>query len=164
MRIAKQRRETPVRRGLTLVNTMVAVAIIAVAILGSSHTRYSAALHSRRAASQVTAARAASLLCESWRALKGTETYDPRAYFSSELGIVTHATVVPLPSEGGFTRLGSYKLLINDADYYATLSWKDVDTGLRAFNVAVAWAQQEQGQGPEEADAVFRLTTYAITQ
>jgi len=62
-----------------------------------------------------------------------------------------------------FTLLGSYTVTVNGANYYITLSWKDVSTGLRALNVVVAWAQRTQGVSSlNDADKSFKLTTYAL--
>ena len=145
------------RRGFSLANTLLAVAVVSVAAVGTSRLRYYAALDSHRAARQITAARAAELLCESWRAVQGAETYDPLACFDPGLAITQHPKIAGLPGEGGFTELGSYKLIFNNSDYYATLSWKDVG-GLRALNVAVAWAERDQGQ--DDTDSVFQFTAY----
>ena len=54
--------------------------------------------------------------------------------------------------------LGSYTVTLNDVNYYAILSYKDIDTGLRALNVVVAWDQQGSQFGfPVKS---FKLTTY----
>lgn len=148
------------RRGLSLVNTMIAVTILSVAIIGSSSLRYCAALDSRRAAKRGAAAQIAVLLCESWRAVEGIETYDPVVHLSTDLELVENPDD-PGDAPAGFTSLGSYIITLNDADFYATLSWNDVDTGLRAINVTVAWAQQHSNTG--DTDKSFRLTAYTPT-
>jgi hypothetical protein len=112
---------------------------------------------------RTSAARIGMLLCESWRGVKGSETYDPVAHVGSELEITTFT----LSSEfeyAGFTPLGVYKVVGNGLDYYTILSWKDVSTGLRALNVVVAWEQRDQGGSDIAtafADKLFKLTTYA---
>ena len=55
---------------------VVAVVILLIALIGTSTFRYAAALDGRRADAQTTAARAALLLCESWRGLNGDATLD----------------------------------------------------------------------------------------
>ena len=145
-------------RGVTLIEVMLAILILSVAVFGASGYRYYATLDARKADMHSTAARIGLLLCESWRGVKGAETYDPTAYFASELTI----TPITVPYEfeyTGFTLLGGYAVVLNRANYYAILSWKDVDTGLRALNVVVAWAPREQ-VGIGGAYRSFELTTY----
>ena len=143
---------------------MVAVAIIGVAVIGTSRVRYCAALDSRRATIQVGAARVAVLLCENWDAVNGIETYDPIGYFGTDPGLAEYETVIALPVKDGFTQLGSYKLVLDNYDYYATLSWKDVSDGLRALNAIVVWSSQtDQSLAAGGSDGKsFSLTTYTL--
>lgn len=164
------------RHGFSLVEIMIATVILSVAVLGASGYRYYAALNARKAANQIAAARVALLLCESWRGVKGVETYDPAACFGSELPITT---MVDATNEayayvpGGFSPLRVLKVTLNDVDYYAALSWKDIDTELRALSVIVAWGPRvSQSMGAEanygylwscgtyETGKSFELTTY----
>ena len=154
------------RRGVSLVGTMIAVVILLVALIGTSSFRYYAALDARKADAQTTAARIALMLCESWRGIRGDETYDPTAHLGSDMDIT--ASGGPGKPED-FTLLGSYTVVLDDADpdsvnYYTTLSYKDVQPGLRALNVVVAWAQRAAGQdGTANVDKSFRLTIYTQT-
>ena len=121
--------------GVSLIEVMVSIVILLVAVTGALGYRYYAALDARRAAMRRTSARIGLLLSESWRGVKGDSTYDPITYLGSDLAITTSTG----PAEpNGFTPLGSYTVVSNDgATYYATMSWKDVSTGLRALNVVV---------------------------
>jgi len=148
------------RRGFSLVSIMIAIAILLAALIGTSNFRYFSALDAQKATARITAARIGLMLCESWRGLGGVDTYDPATYFSSALTI-TQSAGPDKPED--FTLLGSYTVTLNGANYYITLSWKDVSTGLRALNIVVAWAQREQGQSSlNDADKSFKLTTYAL--
>lgn len=148
------------RRGFSLVGIMIAIAILLVALIGTSNFRYYSTLDAQKAAAKITAARIGLMLCENWRGIGGTETYDPAAYFGTALTITP--SIGPA-KPGDFTLLGSYTITLNGANYYITLSWKDVSTGLRALNIIVAWAQREQGtSGLNDADKSFKLTTYAL--
>lgn len=148
-------------RGISLVDTMVSVAIISVAVIGTSSFRYYAALDSRKATIQITAVRTAVLLCESWRAVADPNAYDPTAYFSTDLKLTECPAATGLPDEEGFTRLGGYKLVLNNHSYYATLSWKNISAGMRALNVVVAWAQRDQDD-VSNADESLRVTVYSL--
>lgn len=151
-------RGTKYRAGFTLIEVMIATVIFIIAVLGTSAYRYSAALSARRADLQTAAARTGLLLCEGWRGIGGADTYDPVGYFSSDLDIATSpGPAVP----DGFTPLGSYKIVFESTDYYATLSWKDVSPGLRALNVLVGWDQMGRGTDSlQDANKLFKLTTY----
>jgi len=148
------------RRGFSLVSVMIAIAILLAALIGTSNFRYYSALDAKKAAAKITASRIGLMLCENWRGLGGMETYDPAAYLGSDLTITASSG----PSEpADFTLLGSYTVTVNGANFYITLSWKDVSAGLRALNVIVAWAQREQGTSSlNDADRSFKLTTYAL--
>ncbi len=148
------------RRGFSLVSTMIAIVIILVALIGTSNFRYFSTLDAKKAAAKITASRIGLMLCENWRGLGGVETYDPATSLGSDLTITT-STGPAEPAD--FTLLGSYTITLNGANYYITLSWKDVSTGLRALNIIVAWAQRTQGVSSlNNADKSFKLTTYAL--
>lgn len=153
------------RRGVSLVGTMVAVVILLIAVIGTSSFRYYSALDARRADAQTSAARIALTLCESWRGISGDVTYNPIAHLGASLAITQSTSGPTKPSD--FTLLGSYAIKLKDVHgvtHYATLSWKDVQPGLRALNVAVAWAQRGPGaNGTENVDKSFRLTIYTST-
>ncbi len=147
------------RRGTSLVGTMVAISILSIAIIGTANFRYYSALDSRKAVMLDRAARVAVTLSESWRAVGGTETYDPVENLGSDITI-TQSTVDEVGYDETFTLLGSYEVVLNGTAYYTTLSWKDDSTGLRTLNVIVTWAQRgEQGNGTDDS---FKLTTYAL--
>jgi hypothetical protein len=139
---------------------MIAMVIILVALIGTSNFRYFSTLDAQKAAAKITASRIGLMLCENWRGIGGIETYDPATSLGSDLTITT-STGPAEPAD--FTLLGSYTITVNGANYYITLSWKDVSTGLRALNIIVAWAQRTQGVSSlNDADKSFKLTTYAL--
>lgn len=156
------------RRGMSLVSTMVAVAILLIALIGTSTFRYAAAMDGRRADAHTTAARIALTLAESWRGVRGDQTYDPVVYLNTGLKAASGEG----PSKpDDFTLLGSYTIQFGDNagvnDYFATLSWKDVQSGLRALNVTVTWSSRNQTADGNntvgETDKSFGLTVYTQT-
>jgi len=157
------------RRGVSLVGTMVAVTILLIALIGTSTFRYAAALDGRKADAHTTAARVTLALSESWRGIKGDPAYDPTANLGSDLEVAVGEG--PEKPED-FTLLGSYTIQFNDGagvnDYAATLSWKDIQPGLRALNVVVIWASRDLGGLTKQdisdiADKSFGLTVYTQT-
>lgn len=149
--------------GFSLVDTMVAVVILLIAVIGTSIFRYNSTLDGRRFNSQTSAARIALMLSESWRGINGDLTFDPTVLSTSDLTINENIqSISAKPSD--FTLLGSYIINLNDVhgvNYHAILSWKEIESGLRALNVVVAWAQRGAGEdGVENVDKSFRLTAY----
>lgn len=78
--------------GITLVEIMVTTVIIAVAVIGAAGYRYHSTLNARKADVQITAARLALLMLDSWKGqggysgyskydlIDGTDPYDPNDY------------------------------------------------------------------------------------
>ena len=146
-------------KGVSLIEAMIAILVLSIVVIGTSGYRYYATLDARKADVYITAARIGHLLCESWRAVKGADAYDPTVHLDSDLTI-TASDGPDAPED--FTLLGSYKVVLNDFDCYITISWKDVSTGLKALNVVLVWPQRGQGgNGIDDADKSFRLTAYA---
>ncbi len=152
--------------GSTLISSLVAVAILLIALIGTSNFRYYSSLDGRKAAAHTAAARIALVVSESWRGWQGDLTYSPIAHLGSTL-TVTASQGPAKPDD--FTLLGSYKIIpdqseadTNGADYFVTLSWKDIQSGLRALNVVVSWAQRGK-TGIANTDKTFTLTVLTLT-
>jgi hypothetical protein len=170
LRMIRKTSKIGCRRGMSLVDAMIAIAILLIALLGTFTLRYTAALDSRRANAQTTAARIALMLCESWQGINGDETYDPATHFGSDFKVSEGAGPAK-PDD--FTLLGSYTVAFDSEtgvnNYMTTLSWKDIQSGLRALNVVVAWASREQLEGATQqidgvsVDKSFELTVYTQT-
>jgi len=148
------------RTGITLIEVMAAIVIITIAVLGASGYRYYSALDARKAFVQSTAARVALLLSENWRGrgYDRIDSYDPPAYLSSDMKIAVSSVGPDYPS--GFTSLGRYEIVVNDARYWAALSYRDDATDLRTLNTVVAWAQRPTSSDGITLDKTFKLTTF----
>lgn len=155
--------------GFTFTEIMGAILVLTVAVLGSSAYRYYAALDTRKADLQTTAARVGSLLCETWRGASEPNSYDPVAYFGTELAIeeihISDTGGHQFPTHTGSTRLGAYRIVTEGNSYNAMLSWVDVQLGLRALNAVVIWGDHQTDSNystrPNSSN-VFRLTTYVL--
>ena len=159
-------KKTKSAAAFTLAEVMVVILILVVTMLAGSGYRYYSAMDARTAALHRTAARLAMLLCENWRGIEGSEAYDPAAYLGSASPITATGTP-PGVAEEGFNLLGTYKVVLNGDNYYAALSWKDLNTELRALNVIVTRPQrssQADGENFSWTDVsgneLFKLTTY----
>lgn len=150
-------------KGISLIDTMVAITALAIAVLGASSFKYYTTIEVRKATSRADAARLALTLCESWKGLDGDLTYDPVTALSSQLTISTSANGPTEPNE--FTELAKCVITFDEVNYFITLSYNDVDTGLRALNTSVCWSHRQYGEDEKIfADAILslELTTYAL--
>jgi Tfp pilus assembly protein PilV len=146
--------------GISLVETMNAIVILSIGLIGISAYRYCSAMDAHKADTYAASARIGYLLSESWKGMQGSETYDPIARLGAGLPI-TASNGPEAPA--GYTILGSYRIVLDDNVFYATLSWNDVNSGLRALNVVLTWAQSAEGQNDiDKADKSFELTTYVL--
>ena len=151
--------------GFTFIEVMGAILVLTIAVLGASAYRYHATLDTRRADLQTTAARMASLLCETWRGASEPNTFDPVAYFGTELAIESMDIQDGPHTPTDFEALGTYRIIVNGVDYRTALFWKDVYSGLRTLTVIVVWNWDPVNHplGPSKyAAQSFRLTTYVV--
>ena len=150
--------KTRYRAGISLTETMHAVAILSITLIGVSGYRYSSTLDSRKADAYIASARIGYMLSESWRGMQGDIAYDPVARLGAGMTI-TASTGPDAPK--GYTTLGSYEIVLNDITFYATLSWMNISSTLRALNTTVVWAQRTHEQTDiNDVDKSFELTTY----
>lgn len=146
------------RSGTTLTETMHAIAILSITLIGVSGYRYCSTLDTRKADAYIASARIGYMLSESWRGMQGDVAYDPVARLGG--GMTITASEGP-DAPAGYTILGNYKIVLNDITFYATLSWKDISSALRALNTTIVWAQRTHEQdGLADSDKSFGLTTY----
>ena len=145
--------------GITLIEVMAAIVIVTVAVLGASAYRYYSALDARKAAAQSTAARIALMLSENWRgrSFDRIPTYDPVAQLGADIKIDS-STAGP-EYAAGFNPLGRYQIVMDGANYWAALSYRDDADDLRALNTVVAWGQNRAADAAA-ADKTFKLTAY----
>lgn len=147
-------------RGFTLLEIMVAMAILSIAVIGAIGFRYHSALDARKADVQITASRLGSALLDDWKGNgSGSASYNPVTQFSSNLSISTSGSGPAVPS--GFSSLGTYLVTANSVNYYVTMSYKAASaTEPRTLNVCAAWLSG-YGMGTiAGTDPSIRLTTY----
>jgi len=156
---------------------MTGILLLAIVVLGTFSIRYSSAQNLQKADFQDSASRVAELLCQSWKGVQGTESFKPIESLAA--AVVIEAT--DGFSEGdagwpaGFTQLETCRVVLDTTSYYATLAYKDIQPGLRAITVMVAWAQRGPVGGTidggaylpvtfDETDKMYRLTNYVSTE
>jgi len=149
---------TKSNKAFTTLEVMIAVIILIIAVLGASAFRYSAALNARRVDLYTNSARTALLLCEAWSGKGGAATFDPVDVFGEDMSIISD---VGPDAPAQFAALGSYKIVLQNDNYYVTLSSRNIAADLRALNVIISWDQTGAGSGEfDDADKSYRLTTY----
>ena len=133
---------------VTLVEVMVATAVLAVATVGALSYQYHAAGHSKIARAQICGTRTAQLLLEDWMSTGGSKEYAP-----AELGL-------------GFSLdKGAYAVTVDKVPMLVELTWKDVDhdadadVTLRELCVAVEFGTA----GSLDRIRPVILTTYVRT-
>ena len=138
-------------QGITLIEALVAMAILAIAALGALSYQFHCAKHARIAKLELTATRTAQLLLEDWKSNGGSSSYDP-----STLGM-------------GFVydeQNDFYKIEVDNLPMYIRLMQRDVETDesagvtLREISVIVRWRLDFSELEPEATHPHLVLTTY----
>ena len=149
------------RSGFTIIEVIVALAVILVIVIGALSFQYYCAADTREADVRAGANRLALLMLEGWRGSGGqvppsTAGFDPVAEFGSLVPIST--TSIGLAGVG--PELGKYKIVANRANYFVTLSYNDtVDPTLRTLGVTVAWGRNYKAEELDEYVRSVALTT-----
>ena len=138
---------------------MVTIVVMALTLLGTSGFRYYAALDTRRADVEITAARLASMFLNNWNAIGSYSTQ-----LGQGLEIYNNAPGPAVPD--GFTALDAssspnFRIVANNVNYYATLSYKDQANQPRILNVCVAWMDDYQLWDGSETSQSVNFTAYA---
>ena len=136
--------------GLTLVEVIVAIAVLAVASIGAINYQYHATRQGLLARSELTATRVAQLVLEDWKSRGGDETYNPE-----ELGL-------------GFTAMQAtdwYRIEVDNLPLAVNLQWKDVaqdaeaDSTLRELRVELRWRTDRSDGSVGDMDPQYVMTT-----
>jgi hypothetical protein len=147
------------RSGLTLVEVVLAAAILMVALVGGMAYRYYATLDARKADIMMTASRNAMMLLESWRGAGGGDLgtgngqFDPTSLTSTGFTITSTGAGPGVPPSSGFINPGNYKITTDNVVYYVTLSIQPTVAGVtpKALNVRICWRMDRSGSGWQDA-------------
>jgi Tfp pilus assembly major pilin PilA len=154
-------RQTETRRAFTIIEAMIAAVVLVIAIIGTSSYRYHAALGIRQADFHSTGVRIALMLCEGWAGVDGNSAFSPVTTFSPALNIST-STGIAAPTN--WTKLNSYKIMVDGFAYFATLSYKNMGSGITSLHVVVSWNQSGHWTNTlATAGKTYQLTTYVKT-
>lgn len=140
-------------RGMTLIEVMLAVAIVIIAALGTLCYEYFCVHHIQFARSQIAATRIGQLLLEDWKSTGGSADYDPEEL---DMGI----------SETSDAVWGDYMTVIDDRPLFIAMNHSDIDSDdfagvtLRRIDVSVRWRKDLGSGSPGAEDPSVNLTTY----
>jgi hypothetical protein len=115
--------------GLTLIEAVVAMVLLAIVVLGALGYQYYAALHARIARAQIIATRTAQLLLEDWKSTGGSTEYDPSTLglgFSTKLAVPAHWSNGEGGGAGAPLHDGVYAITVDELPMLVMLSWLDV--------------------------------------
>ena len=148
-------------RAFTLIECMIVLLILMITFTGIMSFRYYAVLSAQRAETELLAAQTAVVLSEAWRALKGTEDFDPTQYafddsFLIQSGSVSAFSGASLP---GFNYLGNYQVQIEGRRFNASLVYENSSdvSNMRILHVILAW------QDTNGLEQTFHLSTLSQT-
>jgi len=144
-------------RGLSIVEVMIAMAIVIIVALGTLSFQYHGVKHSRSSEAQIAAARLGQLILEDWKSTGGASDYNP-----IDLGL---GFVVPTSPE-----TGTYKIVLDYQTFYLQLSQELVGIAnnpdpvagitLQQLSVTVSW-RKDFGSGAISAnDPTLTFTTF----
>jgi prepilin-type N-terminal cleavage/methylation domain-containing protein len=147
-------RKNPERKGVGLVEVLIAMVLLSIAVLGAMGFRYYSASDTSKANMYNNAARFSSLLLESWKGIGGLERFDPIETFGQEFEITESEIGPAVPSE--FTGLARYRIAFDHRNYYVTLSYKDATaTEPRTLNVDTSWLLNHESMYDPSLDDVY---------
>lgn len=145
-------RKVSQRRGFSLEEVMLSMAIIIIVALGTLSFQYQGVKHSRASEAQIAAARIGQLLLEDWKSTGGDSTYDPNTL---GLGLTLITT-------------GNYKITLDYQTFYIQLQLPpqvistDTVAGvtLQQLSITVSWRKDFGTGAVSNSDPTLTFTTY----
>jgi len=139
-------------KGVTLIEAVGAMSIMAIAAIGALTYQYHAARHARIAREQIVATRTAQLLLEDWKSTRDSSNYNPPDLgigFSAPSAIPEEFTFDEVP--GAPINDGIYSITVDGLPMQVVLKWRDVgydgiaEVSLRELTVIVIFEQLDEG-------------------
>lgn len=139
------------RTGFTLVECMVMTLVLMISMGGLIGFRYHSVLSAERAESRLLAARAAQVLAETWKGLKGDTGFAPEEFgfdtdFQVFSGGVMEMHYGPLSEEvKGAVLLGHYLVVSQGRQFQAVLAYQDdaMAGDSRVLYVTLNWTDRK---------------------
>lgn len=143
-------------KGVTLIEGLLAMAIVSILCLGGFSYQYFGAKHFKIAHAELTATRAGQLIIEDWKANGAIDFVN---YDAEKLGV---GFIKPDPANNSY-----YTISIDGIKLHLTLSFNDVQVDnkagvtLRQIDVKVQWRSDYGSGGISAGDPSITLSTYA---
>jgi prepilin-type N-terminal cleavage/methylation domain-containing protein len=146
-------------RGFTLAEVTISIAVVTSIILASLGARYLTVQQAKRADAHNGAGKLALLLLEGWRGSATLSGYEPVSRFTGQMTISTSATGPATPT--GFTTLGSYRVVLDNMNFYATLAYVNATTTAPAkMHVCVGYRSHFEAASVSSGANYVYLTTF----
>ena len=169
-------------KGLTLIEVMISMLVSLVIVIGVMSYMYSTASNARAADVRITAARLGQMLLDAWKTnitivkidgedvgIWNVETFNPMdESFKSNLPAVIATTDIGDSGVVGGTELQKYRIYIDGANFFATLSYRDGEdesngTGqLLLLNVCMAWNRNYSSSELDDYSRNISLSSYSL--
>jgi prepilin-type N-terminal cleavage/methylation domain-containing protein len=157
--------------GVTLIEVVMAMAILVFSSVGALSYQYYAARDASIADAQITASRLAMLLLEDWKSTGGSKDYDPSALnlgFTSALQVPAHFSQGKGQGLGSPLHDGVYAIMIGDVPIMVMLTWTDVAEDdvsgviLRKLDATVTFDSAWEGKSQKKLESLnpIILTSY----
>jgi prepilin-type N-terminal cleavage/methylation domain-containing protein len=149
----RKKRANQFRGGVTLIEVMLALAVVVIAALGSLCYEYLCVDHVRYARAEMTATRIAQLLIEDWKSTGGADDYDPQ---DLNMGFT-------LPPEVG---MGNFMTVVDGIPLYISMDQGEVEKDtfagikLNRITVAVKWRKDFTSGPVTDSDPSITFNTY----
>lgn len=160
----KYRRQTA--DGFSLVELVIAIAILMVLATGGLSYLYHSNLGAKKSEALATAARLASLLLNSWKGNGGGASFNPINAFEDQFTITDSPNGPPVAMTGctnTFTLLNNYHIVLGNINYYVSMSYCPATANdPLALSVCVAWLPRYSVGVVSQNDTCVRLSAYGM--
>ena len=139
------------RSGLTLLELIIASAILGFVSVGALGYQYHATRMAMRARAEITAARTARLVLDNWKRTGGDALFNPA---DLQMGFVRNPNT------------NTYTITVDNLPMTLSLNWQDIEQDLlamvtlRQIEVIIQWRSNYQTGNIQDDDPIHVVSTY----
>lgn len=143
--------------GFTIVEVMVAMAIVIVVAMGTLSFQYNNVRQSRISEAQIAAARIGQLLLEDWKSTGGDTNYDPNTLGLGFVTIITSTSYqIPLDNQTFYIQLAQQLAPVTSGSNPDTVA----GVTLQQLSITISW-RKDFGTGTvSSSDPTLTFTTF----
>jgi len=142
--------------GFTIVEVMVAVAIVIIVALGTLSFQYNNVRQSRTSEAQTAAARFGQLLLEDWKSQGGDSDYDPNAMGLGFTLVTTNNYRITLDNQTFYIQLAQQLAPVTSGSNPDTVA----GVTLQQLSVTVSWRKDFGAGTVSSSDPTLTFTTF----